>query len=149
MKLKEVDRTAMQAWSPAHNHPIYLATGKLKRSVDASNQFILFPIYLIHICLLKSGSSFILFVEPFLPGQGTPALFDPRAQWLHSVFPQHLLHRGVPDACLHTQICPASQRFYLYSSGTRWHIKDPVHISVYMNDFDSLMTILTSGFMWK
>uniref|UniRef100_A0A2K5PTB7 Protein transport protein Sec31A n=1 Tax=Cebus imitator TaxID=2715852 RepID=A0A2K5PTB7_CEBIM len=28
MKLKEVDRTAMQAWSPAQNHPIYLATGK-------------------------------------------------------------------------------------------------------------------------
>uniref|UniRef100_A0A2K5P7Q7 Protein transport protein Sec31A n=1 Tax=Cercocebus atys TaxID=9531 RepID=A0A2K5P7Q7_CERAT len=26
MKLKEVDRTAMQAWSPAQNHPIYLAT---------------------------------------------------------------------------------------------------------------------------
>jgi protein transport protein SEC31 len=31
MKLKEIDRTAMQAWSPAQNHPIYLATGKLKR----------------------------------------------------------------------------------------------------------------------
>lgn len=31
MKLKEIDRTAMQAWSPAQNHPIYLATGKFKR----------------------------------------------------------------------------------------------------------------------
>jgi hypothetical protein len=30
MKLKEIDRTAMQAWSPAQNHPIYLATGKFK-----------------------------------------------------------------------------------------------------------------------
>lgn len=28
MKLKEIDRTAMQAWSPAQQHPIYLATGE-------------------------------------------------------------------------------------------------------------------------
>lgn len=27
MKLKEIDRTAMQAWSPSQQHPIYLATG--------------------------------------------------------------------------------------------------------------------------
>lgn len=29
MKLKEIERTAVQAWSPANNHPIYLATGKV------------------------------------------------------------------------------------------------------------------------
>lgn len=28
MKLKEIDLTAMQAWSPAQQHPIYLATGE-------------------------------------------------------------------------------------------------------------------------
>lgn len=28
MKLKEIDRTAMQAWSPALQHPIYLAAGE-------------------------------------------------------------------------------------------------------------------------
>lgn len=31
MKLKEIDRTAMQAWSPAQQHPIYLATGEFVR----------------------------------------------------------------------------------------------------------------------
>ncbi|XP_040823385.1 protein transport protein Sec31A isoform X4 [Ochotona curzoniae] len=36
MKLKEVDRTAMQAWSPAHNHPIYLATGTSAQQLDAT-----------------------------------------------------------------------------------------------------------------
>lgn len=29
MKLKEIERTAVEAWSPANNHPIYLATGKV------------------------------------------------------------------------------------------------------------------------
>lgn len=33
MKLKEIDRTAMQAWSPAQQHPIYLATGEFLGSV--------------------------------------------------------------------------------------------------------------------
>ncbi len=27
MKLKEIKRTAIQAWSPAQQHPIYLAAG--------------------------------------------------------------------------------------------------------------------------
>ncbi|XP_047575656.1 protein transport protein Sec31A isoform X11 [Lutra lutra] len=36
MKLKEVDRTAMQAWSPAQNHPIYLATGTSAQQLDAT-----------------------------------------------------------------------------------------------------------------
>ncbi|NWR74330.1 SC31A protein, partial [Centropus unirufus] len=36
MKLKEIDRTAMQAWSPAHQHPIYLATGTSAQQLDAT-----------------------------------------------------------------------------------------------------------------
>nr|XP_002745706.2 protein transport protein Sec31A isoform X21 [Callithrix jacchus]XP_054109179.1 protein transport protein Sec31A isoform X21 [Callithrix jacchus] len=36
MKLKEVDRTAMQAWSPPQNHPIYLATGTSAQQLDAT-----------------------------------------------------------------------------------------------------------------
>ncbi|XP_009870165.1 PREDICTED: protein transport protein Sec31B isoform X2 [Apaloderma vittatum] len=36
MKLKEIERTAVQAWSPANNHPIYLATGTSAQQLDAS-----------------------------------------------------------------------------------------------------------------
>uniref|UniRef100_A0A8B9PVC8 Protein transport protein Sec31A n=1 Tax=Apteryx owenii TaxID=8824 RepID=A0A8B9PVC8_APTOW len=36
MKLKEIDRTAMQAWSPALQHPIYLATGTSAQQLDAT-----------------------------------------------------------------------------------------------------------------
>ncbi|XP_030046480.1 protein transport protein Sec31A isoform X6 [Microcaecilia unicolor] len=36
MKLKEIERTAMQAWSPAHHHPIYLATGTSAQQLDAT-----------------------------------------------------------------------------------------------------------------
>uniref|UniRef100_A0A669PV26 Protein transport protein Sec31A n=1 Tax=Phasianus colchicus TaxID=9054 RepID=A0A669PV26_PHACC len=36
MKLKEIDLTAMQAWSPAQQHPIYLATGTSAQQLDAS-----------------------------------------------------------------------------------------------------------------
>ncbi|XP_068255196.1 protein transport protein Sec31B isoform X1 [Nyctibius grandis] len=36
MKLKEIERTAVQAWSPATNHPIYLATGTSAQQLDAS-----------------------------------------------------------------------------------------------------------------
>lgn len=36
MKLKEIERTAMQAWSPAQNHPIYLATGTSAQQLDAT-----------------------------------------------------------------------------------------------------------------
>ncbi|NXE24467.1 SC31A protein, partial [Ardeotis kori] len=36
MKLKEVDRTAMQAWSPTQQHPIYLATGTSAQQLDAT-----------------------------------------------------------------------------------------------------------------
>ncbi|XP_074723687.1 protein transport protein Sec31A isoform X12 [Strix uralensis] len=36
MKLKEVDRTAMQTWSPAQQHPIYLATGTSAQQLDAT-----------------------------------------------------------------------------------------------------------------
>ncbi|XP_032079822.1 protein transport protein Sec31A isoform X6 [Thamnophis elegans] len=36
MKLKEVDRTAMQAWSPSQHHPIYLATGTSAQQLDAT-----------------------------------------------------------------------------------------------------------------
>ncbi|XP_072196120.1 protein transport protein Sec31B isoform X3 [Excalfactoria chinensis] len=36
MKLKEIERTAVEAWSPANNHPIYLATGTSAQQLDAS-----------------------------------------------------------------------------------------------------------------
>ncbi|KAF1466965.1 Protein transport protein Sec31A, partial [Megadyptes antipodes antipodes] len=36
MKLKEIDRTAMQAWGPAQQHPIYLATGTSAQQLDAT-----------------------------------------------------------------------------------------------------------------
>ncbi|XP_034048207.1 protein transport protein Sec31A isoform X2 [Thalassophryne amazonica] len=36
MKLKEVNRTAIQSWSPALHHPIYLATGTSAQQLDAS-----------------------------------------------------------------------------------------------------------------
>ncbi|XP_042652374.1 protein transport protein Sec31A isoform X6 [Tyto alba] len=36
MKLKEISRTAMQAWSPAQQHPIYLATGTSAQQLDAT-----------------------------------------------------------------------------------------------------------------
>ncbi|XP_074855888.1 protein transport protein Sec31B isoform X2 [Carettochelys insculpta] len=36
MKLKEIERTAVQVWSPPSNHPIYLATGTSAQQLDAS-----------------------------------------------------------------------------------------------------------------
>ncbi|XP_041043495.1 protein transport protein Sec31A isoform X6 [Carcharodon carcharias] len=36
MKLKEINRTAIQAWSPAHQHPIYLAAGTSAQQLDAT-----------------------------------------------------------------------------------------------------------------
>ncbi|KAM9794226.1 protein transport protein Sec31A isoform 3-T3 [Syngnathus typhle] len=36
MKLKEINRTAIQTWSPAQQHPIYLATGTSAQQLDAS-----------------------------------------------------------------------------------------------------------------
>ncbi|KAM5192237.1 protein transport protein Sec31A isoform 6-T7 [Mantella aurantiaca] len=36
MKLKEIDRTAMQTWSPCQQHPIYLATGTSAQQLDAT-----------------------------------------------------------------------------------------------------------------
>uniref|UniRef100_A0A8D0HDV9 Protein transport protein Sec31A n=1 Tax=Sphenodon punctatus TaxID=8508 RepID=A0A8D0HDV9_SPHPU len=36
MKLKEIDRTAVQAWSPAQQHPVYLATGTSAQQLDAT-----------------------------------------------------------------------------------------------------------------
>ncbi|XP_072228251.1 protein transport protein Sec31A isoform X2 [Leuresthes tenuis] len=36
MKLKEINRTAIQSWSPAQHHPIFLATGTSAQQLDAS-----------------------------------------------------------------------------------------------------------------
>ncbi|XP_052654494.1 protein transport protein Sec31B isoform X2 [Harpia harpyja] len=36
MKVKEIERTAVQVWSPANHHPIYLATGTSAQQLDAS-----------------------------------------------------------------------------------------------------------------
>uniref|UniRef100_A0A3B3U747 Uncharacterized protein n=1 Tax=Poecilia latipinna TaxID=48699 RepID=A0A3B3U747_9TELE len=36
MRLKEIQRTAHQAWSPAGHHPIYLALGTSAQQLDAS-----------------------------------------------------------------------------------------------------------------
>ncbi|XP_037548482.1 protein transport protein Sec31A [Nematolebias whitei] len=36
MKLKEISRSAIQSWSPAQHHPVYLATGTSAQQLDAS-----------------------------------------------------------------------------------------------------------------
>uniref|UniRef100_A0A8C7QVJ9 Protein transport protein Sec31A n=1 Tax=Oncorhynchus mykiss TaxID=8022 RepID=A0A8C7QVJ9_ONCMY len=36
MKLKEINRTAIQSWSPAQHHPVYLAAGTSAQQLDAS-----------------------------------------------------------------------------------------------------------------
>ncbi|CAO2585635.1 Protein transport protein Sec31B [Lemmus lemmus] len=36
MKLKELERPAVQAWSPASQYPVYLATGTSAQQLDAS-----------------------------------------------------------------------------------------------------------------
>uniref|UniRef100_A0A8C5PQV6 Protein transport protein Sec31A n=1 Tax=Leptobrachium leishanense TaxID=445787 RepID=A0A8C5PQV6_9ANUR len=36
MKLKEIERSAVQAWSPANQYPIYIATGTSAQQLDAS-----------------------------------------------------------------------------------------------------------------
>ncbi|KAE8591061.1 hypothetical protein XENTR_v10018300 [Xenopus tropicalis] len=36
MKLKEIERSAVQVWSPASQHPVYLATGTSAQQLDAS-----------------------------------------------------------------------------------------------------------------
>ncbi|XP_046873788.1 protein transport protein Sec31A isoform X7 [Hypomesus transpacificus] len=36
MKLKEINRTAIQSWSPAQQHPVYLAAGTSAQQLDAS-----------------------------------------------------------------------------------------------------------------
>ncbi|XP_075885802.1 protein transport protein Sec31A isoform X4 [Nelusetta ayraudi] len=36
MKLKEINRTAIQSWSPAQHHPVFLATGTSAQQLDAS-----------------------------------------------------------------------------------------------------------------
>ncbi|XP_062870723.1 protein transport protein Sec31A isoform X8 [Trichomycterus rosablanca] len=36
MKLKEINRTAIQAWSPGQHHPIYLAAGTSAQQLDAT-----------------------------------------------------------------------------------------------------------------
>lgn len=36
MRLKEIQRTAHQAWSPAGHHPMYLALGTSAQQLDAS-----------------------------------------------------------------------------------------------------------------
>ncbi|NP_001087601.1 SEC31 homolog B, COPII coat complex component L homeolog [Xenopus laevis] len=36
MKLKEIERSAVQVWSPANQHPVYLATGTSAQQLDAS-----------------------------------------------------------------------------------------------------------------
>jgi len=41
MKLKEIDRTANVAWSPASQHPIYLASGTAAQQLDATFRWFL------------------------------------------------------------------------------------------------------------
>ncbi|XP_038638625.1 protein transport protein Sec31A isoform X2 [Scyliorhinus canicula] len=36
MKLKEIERTAIQSWSPASHHPLFLATGTSAQQLDAT-----------------------------------------------------------------------------------------------------------------
>lgn len=88
MKLKEIDRTAMQAWSPAQNHPIYLATGKFKREDSVIS---LIP------CLLSSlvqgssslkGFSFSSWIPPSsLTLSGGLPVFTVHTSYVHSICP--------------------------------------------------------------
>ena len=41
MKIKEIDRTANVAWSPASQHPIYLAAGTAAQQLDATFRWFL------------------------------------------------------------------------------------------------------------
>ena len=68
MKLKEVDRTAMQAWSPAQNHPIYLATGKFNRENIVGVTYFFFSTFGLSVSvLLRFILSFISSRKPLLP----------------------------------------------------------------------------------
>lgn len=90
MKLKEVDRTAMQAWSPAQNHPIYLATGKLNREKTVwVTWFLLFHIWLIYTCPLRFRSSFSFSRKPLLSWWDMCKLPVGWVQWPSHMLVQH------------------------------------------------------------
>ncbi len=39
MRLKELDKTANMAWSPAQQHPVYIATGTAAQQLDATFRY--------------------------------------------------------------------------------------------------------------
>ena len=39
MRVKEIDRTANIAWSPAAQHPIYIAAGTAAQQLDATFRY--------------------------------------------------------------------------------------------------------------
>ena len=96
MKLKEVDRTAMQAWSPAQNHPIYLATGKLNREKTVwVTWFLLFHIWLIYTCPLRFRSSFSSSRKPLLSWWDRCKLPVGWVQWPSHMLVQHGVNHGL------------------------------------------------------
>ena len=40
MRVKEIDRTANVAWSPASQHPIYIAAGTAAQQLDATFRYV-------------------------------------------------------------------------------------------------------------
>ena len=42
MRVKEVDKTANVAWSPALQHPVYIAAGTAAQQLDATFRYV-FP----------------------------------------------------------------------------------------------------------
>ena len=50
MKVKEVNRTANIAWSPAPQYPIYLAAGTAAQQLDATFRYSLPAIYIDDTC---------------------------------------------------------------------------------------------------
>ena len=67
MKVKEVNRTANIAWSPAPQYPIYLAAGTAAQQLDATFRYIQYKGYLVESCVIRAGyfyESIFYFFEP-------------------------------------------------------------------------------------
>lgn len=83
MKLKEIDRTAMQAWSPAQNHPIYLATGKFKREDSVISLITCLLSSLVQASSSLKGFSF----SSWIPPSSLHFIWGPPCVYVHSIFP--------------------------------------------------------------
>ena len=60
MRVKEVDKTANVAWSPALQHPVYIAAGTAAQQLDATFRYALpagYSYSAVKYILLASGIS--------------------------------------------------------------------------------------------